>query len=109
FGLTAILIGILSLSVIIWAYDYLDYTVVKTPSDEQFNFPGNYTPPELTIDGVADESEWESAPVIAEYRDVTVKMYRGDEALFFFFDVLDDNLLTQGNANDDTVTRSDSI
>src|SRR5690554_1499078 len=108
-GLISIFVGILSISVIVWAYEYFDYTVVKTPSDAQFDFPGNYTPPELTIDGVANEQEWIDAPVIAEYRDVTVKMYRGDEALFFFFDVLDDNLLTQGNANDDSVTRSDSI
>lgn len=108
-GLISILLGMLSLSIMVWAYEYIDYTVNKTPSDSQFDFPGNYTPPELTIDGLALEEEWQTAPIIAEFSGVTVKMYRGEEALFFFFDVIDNNLLTRGNANDDSVTRSDSI
>ncbi|MDR0832312.1 MAG: carboxypeptidase regulatory-like domain-containing protein [Bacillales bacterium] len=91
------------------AVDYEDYVENKTPSDTQFDFPGNYEAPELTIDGIANEEEWINAPILATYSTVEVKAYRGEKALFFFFNVADTSLLTEGNANDDSVTRSDSI
>jgi hypothetical protein len=91
------------------ALEYENYSVEKTPGDAQFDFEGNYEAPELTIDGIANEAEWTNAPVLATYSSVTVKAFRGEKAIFFFFNVVDNCLLTVGNANDDSVTRSDSI
>lgn len=76
-----------------------------------FDYPGNYETPELKIDGKGDESQWNNATTITYGRGnaVTAKIYRGEKALFFLFDVKDSNLLTQGVTNDDAVTRGDSI
>ena len=76
-----------------------------------FDYPGNYETPELKIDGKGDESQWNNATTITYGRNnaVTAKIYRGEKALFFLFDVKDSNLLTQGVTNDDAVTRGDSI
>ena len=91
---------------------YEDYTPDKKPGGGQFDFDGNYVAPELTIDGKGDDEQWKNVPVLATFghgNDATVKAYRGNDALFFFFEVEDTILLTDGNANDDSVTRSDSI
>ena len=91
---------------------YEDYTPDKKPGGGQFDFDGNYVAPELTIDGKGDDEQWKNVPVLATFghgNAATVKAYRGNDALFFFFEVEDTILLTDGNANDDSVTRSDSI
>lgn len=91
---------------------YQDYQPDKQPGGGQFDYDGNYSNPELTIDGKGDDEQWRTAPTIATYGRndaVNVKVYRGEEALFFLFDVQDKVLLTQGVTNDDAVTHGDSI
>ncbi len=91
---------------------YEDYNPNKQPGDDQFDFAGNYVAPELTINGQADDAVWASTPVLATFGHggaATVKVYRGELALFFLFNVSDSILLTEGTANDDSVTRSDSV
>ncbi|MDR2828900.1 MAG: carboxypeptidase regulatory-like domain-containing protein [Acholeplasmatales bacterium] len=92
---------------------YVDYTYTKTPGNDQFDFPGNYEAPELVIDGIDTlGSEWSNIPVLTTFgnsSNASVKVYRGDKAIFFFFEVSDNVLLTKGNSNDDSVTHSDSI
>lgn len=88
------------------------YVVSKTPSGQQFDFAGNYTAPELTVDGNDYDYQWASSQFLARFgRDnaVSVRCYRGNAALFFFFSVKDTTLLTVGNTNDDKVTLSDSV
>jgi hypothetical protein len=98
-------------------------TSSETPADEivtddnPFDIDGNFETPELTIDGLMNESEWNDAsyasPTVSIPRHgsnaASVKFYRGQKALFVFFDVTDNNLLTDGDANGDPVNRSDSI
>ncbi len=96
---------------------YQDYNPDKQPGGDAFDFDGNYAPPELTIDGKGDDPQWQAItePLTTFGKDVdggkavSVKVYRGKDALFFLFDVTDPLLLTQGNTNDDAVTRGDSI
>lgn len=80
---------------------------------DPFDFDGNYAAPELTIDGKSDDEQWqaitEPLAVYGHNNAVSVKAYRGEKAMFFLFDVADTVLLTNGNANDDTVTEGDSI
>lgn len=82
---------------------------VKDP----FDYEGNYAAPELTIDGKGDDAQWQATEVLATFgrgtNAATIKAYRGENALFFLVEVSDTVLLTEGNANDDSVTRSDSI
>lgn len=91
---------------------YQDYTSNKNPGGNSFEYDGNYSNPELAIDGKADDPQWQAAESLLTYgkdNAVTVKAYRGDKALFFLFEVRDNVLLTQGVTNDDAVTRGDSI
>ena len=100
---------------------YQDYDPNKQPGGGQFDYEGNYSTPELTIDGKGDEAQWQAAQPLLTYGKkvddgnggtvdaVSVKAYRGEKALFFLFDVKDSVLLTQGVTNDDAVTRGDSI
>lgn len=86
------------------------YGYSKEAGEENFDFPGNYQPPELVVDGEKDDA-YDGAPRITygDNDNVTVSIYRGESALFFYFEVTDDRLLTYGyNAGDD-VTRGDSI
>lgn len=91
---------------------YEDYNPNKQPGGDQFDFAGNYVAPELTINGQADDAVWATTPVLATFGHndgATVKVYRGELALFFLFNVSDSVLLTEGMSNDDSVTRSDSV
>ena len=92
---------------------YQDYENSKQPGDGQFDFDGNYAAPELTINGLGDDEAWQNitAPlaIFGHGNAATVKVYRGNEALFFLFEVQDTILLTEGESNDDSVTRSDSV
>lgn len=78
-----------------------------------FDFDGNYVAPELTIDGKGDDAQWqaitEPLAVYGHDNAVSVKAYRGEKAMFFLYDVRDTILLTNGNANDDTVNEGDSV
>lgn len=92
---------------------YEDYSSGKQPGGSQFDYEGNYASPELKIDGKGDDAEWQAIKTpLATFghgNAATVKVYRGDAALFFLFEVKDAILLTDGETNDDAVTRSDSI
>ncbi len=37
---------------------YQDYDGNKPAGDDQFDFGGNYTPPELVMDGKGEDAEW---------------------------------------------------
>lgn len=95
---------------------YQDYSSDKQPGDGNFDYPGNYENPELTIDGLGDDKQWQGVEPFVTYgksvdgqNAVSVKLYRGESALFFLFEVQDKVLLTQGVTNDDAVTHGDSI
>ncbi len=101
---------------------YVDYDSTKQPGGDSFDYEGNYSAPELTIDGKGDDAQWQAItePLLTYGKKVddgnggtvdavTVKAYRGEKALFFLFDVKDTTLLTYGVTNDDAVTRGDSI
>lgn len=92
---------------------YEDYNPNKQPGGDQFDHDGNYVAPELTIDGKGEDAQWkaitEPLATFGNGNAATVKAYRGDNALFFLFEVQDKILLTEGETNDDAVTRSDSI
>ena len=86
---------------------YQDYDPNKQPGGNQFDYEGNYQDPELKMDGKGDDEEWKSAKVLTTFgktvngKDaVTAKIYRGNSALFFLFDVVDTILLTDGETND---------
>lgn len=92
---------------------YEDYNPDKQPGGGAFDYDGNYVAPELKIDGKGDDAQWQAItePLVTfgNGNAATVKVYRGDDALFFLFEVQDKILLTEGETNDDAVTRSDSI
>ena len=95
---------------------YQDYSPDKQPGDDPFDFDGNYETPELTIDGLGNDEQWQGVGTLLTYGKqidgsdaVSVKVYRGEKALFFLFEVSDPVLLTQGVTNDDMVTHGDSI
>ena len=69
---------------------YQDYTPDKQPGDGQFDFDGNYQAPELTIDGLGNDEQWQGVDDLVTYGKqadgsdaVSVKVYRGESALFF--------------------------
>lgn len=95
---------------------YTDLTQNKQPGGDNFDFDGNYENPELTIDGLGNDEQSKDATTLTTYGNtaggkdaVTVRVYRGESALFFLFEVSDSVLLTQGVTNDDAVTHGDSI
>lgn len=92
--------------------EIIDYDYNKETSGSQFDFDGNYTPPELTIDGLKDDKEWLEASdelVFGSQNQTKMTMYRGKTALFCFFDVKDEDIQTVGNNNGDDVTQGDSV
>lgn len=94
--------------------EYVDYDPTKQPGGDQFDHDGNYLPPELVIDGKDDDEQWQNAPELLTYGGadgaaVSVKAWRGERAMFFYFDVKDSILLTQGLTNGDEVCRGDSV
>lgn len=103
----------LSVTATAFAAKYIDYVVSKKASDAQFDFPGNFSAPELTIDGLATEEEWQNSDWIAAMgkdNNMRVKFFRGEKALFVLFDVVDTNLLTYADENQsDSVNKSDSV
>ena len=113
-----------------YAAEYREYTVEKEASDAQFDFAGNYVAPELTIDGVRDDAyifvvngctqiaEMENAEASSFYDEyvgngwegaVSVWAYRGETAIYFFFQVLDTTLESSATSPGDAVTHEDSV
>ena len=90
----------------------INYDGSKDASGDQFDFPGNYTPPELTIDGLRNEKEWNNGSEIITFGSLnqcSAQLYRGEKSLFCFFEVVDSDIQTVGNNNGDDVTKGDSI
>lgn len=91
---------------------FYDYSYSKEQSDDQFDFDGNYLPPELTVDGLKDEEEWENASTILHFgnnNNASVQFFRGERALYAFFEVEDDSLLVHSDSGGDGVNHGDSI
>lgn len=92
--------------------DAVDYDGTKQETSDQFNFAGNYIPPELKIDGLKEDEEWSDASQMITFgsqNQASVVLYRGESALFCFFDVKDNDIQTVGNNNGDDVTQGDSV
>ena len=90
----------------------VDFDNNKESSNEQFNFDGNYTPPELSINGEKDDEEWSNCSdelTFGSLNQTKMVMYRGENALFCFFEVEDPDIQTVGNNNGDDVTHGDSV
>ena len=90
----------------------VDYETNKQPGNDSFNYPGNYIEPELKVDGLQNEKEWETASPVVKYglrNQASMQLYRGSTALYAFFHVEDQDIQTVGNSNGDDVTHSDSI
>ena len=90
----------------------VDYDGTKQETTDQFNFAGNYIPPELKIDGLKEDDEWNNASSMISFgsqNQASVVLYRGESALFCFFDVKDNDIQTVGNNNGDDVTHGDSV
>ncbi len=118
--MTKKLLSLLSIFILAFAFiscssgevDYTTTEITKTNDDSQFDFESNVTVPELDVDGLDDDEEWNQATSELTYGNngnVTMKMYLGEEALFVYFEVLDTNIMTLGYNNGDDVTRSDSV
>ena len=89
-----------------------DFNPDKPVNGDQFDFDGNYTPPELTIDGLKNEEQWNNASQTLTFgstNQTTMQIYRGKDALFCFFSVKDPDIETVGNNNGDDVTHGDSV
>ncbi|MDR1094747.1 MAG: hypothetical protein LBL66_11430, partial [Clostridiales bacterium] len=65
--LTALLAALLCLSPLAACVGCGKGGAAKTPGGGQFDFPGNYAQPELTVDGKDTEQEWLNAPVLAAF------------------------------------------
>ncbi len=92
--------------------EILDYDDTKQDSDDQFDFEGNYVAPELKIDGIKDDPQWKNASETITFgstNDAKVNLYKGEKALFAFFEVKDIDIETVGNNNGDDVTHGDSV
>lgn len=110
--LVAMVLSACSDGVVVDSQYYYDYAYSKSATDEQFDFEGNYIPPELTIDGIADDLDWNNGSTTLTYgkdNHVNVKFYRGDLALFVFFEVIDENILTLSEDGGDDVNKGDSV
>lgn len=86
-----------------------------TTDNPFFDDDSNLITSELKIDGIKDEEEWNSeySSEVLSFCDasskVNVQFYRGESALYGFYDVLDNNLCVLGNNNGDDVVKSDSV
>ncbi len=89
-----------------------DYVDNKAEGNKQFDYQGNYIAPELVVDGLDKDKQWENASeelVFGETKKAKMKIYRGEEALFCFFNIQDEDIETVGTNNGDDVTKGDSV
>lgn len=90
----------------------VDYDAHREVTEDQFDFKGNYTKPELTVDGKDDEEQWANATEYVSFGSLLqakVKMLRGENALYCHFVVEDEDIQTVGENNGDDVTKGDSV
>lgn len=88
------------------------YEVIKKPGNDDFNFPGNYIESELKVDGKDAENEWKNVKNSLNFgsnNKANLRLYRGEQALYAFFKVKDEDLQVVGNNDGDDVTKGDSI
>ena len=84
-------------------------------STGNFDYNGNFVMPEITIDGNDNDEAWSGSFVSDTLsfkngnNNVSVKLLRGENSLFFFFKVTDKYICSKGNDNGDDVSRSDSV
>ncbi|MDR1093624.1 MAG: hypothetical protein LBL66_05695 [Clostridiales bacterium] len=87
--------------------------VKKSADGAQFDFPGNYAQPEITIDGKDTDGAWAALPALTTFGKndyaAKVKMFRGAAAFFFWFEVSDYLLFTKAGDSIDDVTHGDSV
>lgn len=81
---------------------------------DPFEYPGNFEAPELLVDGVRDElydTKGSQTLYIDKGSDheLSATFYRGEKALFAYFEVKDTNILSYGDSAGDDVTHGDSI
>lgn len=79
-----------------------------------FDYEGNFKAPELSVDGIRDEVyDTEGSQVLyveqGTDHELSATFYRGEEALFVFFEVKDTNILTLSDNGGDDVTHGDSV
>lgn len=79
-----------------------------------FDYEGNFKAPELEVDGIRDEvydTKGTETLYIEKGTDheMAATFYRGEEALFVFFDVKDKNIMTLSDNGGDDVTHGDSV
>lgn len=90
----------------------VDYDSDREMTGDQFDFKGNYTKPELTVDGKDDEEQWKNSTeyiTFGQLLQAKVKMFRGESALYCYFVVEDEDIQTVGENNGDDVTKGDSV
>ena len=86
---------------------------IKSDHDP-FDYEGNFKAPELSVDGIRDEVyDTEGSEVLyiekGTDHELSATFYRGEEALFVFFEIKDTNILTLSDNGGDDVTHGDSV
>ena len=81
---------------------------------DPFDYPGNFEAPELLVDGIRDElynTKGSQTLYIdkGSEHELSATFYRGEKALFAYFEVKDNNILSYGDSAGDDVTHGDSI
>ncbi len=95
-------------------YDSINKDGIETEPGN-FDFDGNFVVPEIIIDGNDNDEAWSGEHVseILQFNNdtnkVTVKLLRGEHALFFFYKVTDKYICSKGNDNGNDVSASDSV
>jgi hypothetical protein len=88
-------------------------TPTNPPDGGQPDPPDPPDPPGMAMDGKDTEQEWLNAPVLTTFGRngyaVSVKCFRDESSVFFYFSVMDSCLLTESGGNIGNITRGDSV
>ncbi len=113
-SLLALLLGGCSSNKIASGYDPFNKNGINTEPGN-FDFDGNFVKPEINIDGDDNDEAW-TGPNVSQTlqfsnntNQISVKLLRGNNSLFFFFRVSDKYINAKGNDNGDDVSQSDSV
>ncbi len=105
----------------VFALNFKDYSVKKTQGNQQFEYDGNFTAPELLVDGVGDDEIWTNLdwlytgvkstdPAVQYPAEAKIKMYLGQTSLYVYFEVTDYTLMAVAENNQtDKVCDGDSV
>lgn len=85
-----------------------------TSDHDPFDYEGNFEPPELLVDGIKDQEYTDEGSDVlyvdkGSTHELAATFYRGEKALFAFFEVKDTNLMSYGDNAGDDVTKGDSV